>query len=562
MIQVVTDGRQLTAANLFRCSSEKQQLLSLNKPILVTDTPLSIGMKIPSKTLSIRDIADTIGHSYPVHVIDVEHQEELEGWTLADLVDYFEDEERLFALDAQEAAQIHTNNTKTNSNSSYRRRRKAAKKRSSYSQNQRVLNQISLEFSKTPLKHKFASPQFVRDIDWIDHAWPRNRQNVQDDVYPNVQYYCLTSAAGCYTDFHVDFGGTAVWYHILSGQKQFCLIPPTKQNLAVYEDWLGRPDQAAVFLPDLIQPPEQVIRITMQPGQTLIIPTAWIHAVYTPTDSIVMGGNFLHSLDMPGQLEVQHLECRTRVQEKFRFPFFREIHFYAGGTMLQRLREGSICQAEMEGLPSLLYALQEWWKVDSKGTVGLQTGPTVVRAANTAAQANGCSSVEECLQQLGQEYQRVLQRGIQSDNVRPPGVPKSNSETTTTTTTTTARLPKLKLKLSSKTATTTNDSSASKTTKFRISLSSTAIPQKPPPFLKTKRPREDTEWIADQPSSAMDDEWMPLTTCGGSNSSKQRRMTSPRPKPTKSKPTTTTSSSCKPTKKATSARQRLMKRFR
>lgn len=27
------------------------------------------------------------------------------------------------------------------------------------------------------------------------------------------------SVGGCYTDFHVDFGGTSVWYHILHGKK-------------------------------------------------------------------------------------------------------------------------------------------------------------------------------------------------------------------------------------------------------------------------------------------------------------------------------------------------------
>lgn len=26
------------------------------------------------------------------------------------------------------------------------------------------------------------------------------------------------SVKGCYTDFHVDFGGTSVWYHILKGK--------------------------------------------------------------------------------------------------------------------------------------------------------------------------------------------------------------------------------------------------------------------------------------------------------------------------------------------------------
>jgi len=27
------------------------------------------------------------------------------------------------------------------------------------------------------------------------------------------------SVGKCYTDFHIDFGGTSVWYHVLRGQK-------------------------------------------------------------------------------------------------------------------------------------------------------------------------------------------------------------------------------------------------------------------------------------------------------------------------------------------------------
>ena len=38
-------------------------------------------------------------------------------------------------------------------------------------------------------------------------------------MYPKVQKYCLMSVRGCYTDFHIDFGGTSVWYHVLRGKK-------------------------------------------------------------------------------------------------------------------------------------------------------------------------------------------------------------------------------------------------------------------------------------------------------------------------------------------------------
>ncbi len=39
------------------------------------------------------------------------------------------------------------------------------------------------------------------------------------DVVVYAYRYCLMSVKGCYTDFHIDMGGTSVWYHILQGTK-------------------------------------------------------------------------------------------------------------------------------------------------------------------------------------------------------------------------------------------------------------------------------------------------------------------------------------------------------
>jgi hypothetical protein len=38
-------------------------------------------------------------------------------------------------------------------------------------------------------------------------------------------------------DFHIDFGGTSVWYHIFKGEKIFYFIQPTATNLSLYERW-------------------------------------------------------------------------------------------------------------------------------------------------------------------------------------------------------------------------------------------------------------------------------------------------------------------------------------
>lgn len=250
----------------------------------------------------------------------------------------------------------------------------------------RVLNQISLEFSPTPLSKCVKSPQFVRDLDWIDHMWNPARKMAGD--YPRVQYYCLTSTNGCFTDFHVDFGGTSVWYNILSGKKVFLLVPPTKQNLALYEKWLCRKDQGDIFFPDMrgVMPVEEngdnlndaesgnsdqelvgvedCVKIILEKGQTFIIPTGWIHAVYTPVDSLVIGGNFLHGFDIKGQLDVHCVETRTRVPAKFRFPSFVQMYFYAGAEYFKRLmnpaKYGEIRKEELDGLSHLVTALRSW----------------------------------------------------------------------------------------------------------------------------------------------------------------------------------------------------------
>ena len=44
--------------------------------------------------------------------------------------------------------------------------------------------------------------------------------------------------ADCFTDFHIDFGGSSVWYHVIKGEKVFYVIRPTTSNLTLYEQWL------------------------------------------------------------------------------------------------------------------------------------------------------------------------------------------------------------------------------------------------------------------------------------------------------------------------------------
>ena len=72
--------------------------------------------------------------------------------------------------------------------------------------------------------------------------------------YSKIQFYLITSVKGCYMDYHIDISGSSVWYHVVIGTKEICLIEPSKENLSIYENWLNPHDVNNVFLPDLIPP--------------------------------------------------------------------------------------------------------------------------------------------------------------------------------------------------------------------------------------------------------------------------------------------------------------------
>lgn len=70
------------------------------------------------------------------------------------------------------------------------------------------------------LLRQVSAPAFVYQLDLMTQAWPQQQQQQQsgssDSGRPrSVLLYTLCSPGGCYTDWHIDFGGSAVWYHMI-----------------------------------------------------------------------------------------------------------------------------------------------------------------------------------------------------------------------------------------------------------------------------------------------------------------------------------------------------------
>ncbi|KAJ5138931.1 uncharacterized protein N7515_003779 [Penicillium bovifimosum] len=255
-----------------------------------------LGMVIP-KGLSVRAVAELYGPGERVEVIDVKSQQgEDKRWTMQKWADYYESTEV----------------------------------------NKPVRNVISLEVSQSKLGRLIRRPKVVRDLDLQDAVWPEELKAIGE--YPKVQFYCLMSVADCYTDFHIDFGGSSVYYHILKGKKTFFFIPPKDKHLKKYEEWCNSPAQDSMFLGDQTK---ECYRVDLSEGDTMLIPSGWIHAVWTPENSLVIGGNFLTKLNYGMQIKVLNIEKDTKVPKKFRYPFFQKIQWY---TALRYLEDDPIPQ--------------------------------------------------------------------------------------------------------------------------------------------------------------------------------------------------------------------------
>ncbi|XP_029350809.1 lysine-specific demethylase 7A [Echeneis naucrates] len=288
-----------------------------NYPIGVTEME-ALGLKLPAPTFSVKDVEQYVGGDKVIDVIDVARQADSK-MKLSEFIKYFTKSHR-----------------------------------------PKVLNLISLEFSDTKMSELVEVPDVAQKMSWVENYWP------DDSFFPKpfVQKYCLMGVKDSYTDFHIDFGGTSVWYHVLWGEKIFYLIKPTPANLALYEAWSSSPNQSEVFFGEKV---EKCYKCVVPQGTTLLIPTGWIHAVLTSQDCMAFGGNFLHNLNIGMQLRCYEMERRLKTPDLFKFPYFEAICWYVAKNlleMLKELREDSCPPPTylVEGVKALIGALKTWLK--------------------------------------------------------------------------------------------------------------------------------------------------------------------------------------------------------
>ncbi|CAF3224262.1 unnamed protein product [Rotaria socialis] len=348
------------------------------KPILISSRD-GLELTLPDRTITLQEINKLIGPEQHVDIIDCEKQV-IYKMSFNDYAEYFE----------------------------------------SYDRN-KIYNVLSLEVSNTKLGESVIIPKIVRDLSWATigvwpdkkksekcdgnveakglknkNAWPlesplakfkrrtisssgdTDQSDDDEDLKsnhfenfdrPEVAKYCLISPQSSYTDFHIDFGGSSVWYSIVRGEKIFYLIEPTDENLQKYADWSNSPNESETFLGDCVS---HCYKMHIREGNTILLPPGWIHAVYTVTDSLVFGGNFLQSMGVDMQLRIYELERLAKVPHKFKYPLFETYHWYAAKHFYDKLREynhlnsSAISPILQQASESIIYNMNRWLTVDRR----------------------------------------------------------------------------------------------------------------------------------------------------------------------------------------------------
>lgn len=308
---------------LIEVSDDMDQALKrrrVHKPILVPEADFArIGMRLasPREQLSVDFITSKVGADHPIEVMDVLSQQGVQpGWNMQKWCDYF------------------CGDT---------------------SARDRIRNVISLEVSEVDgVGKQFRRPQLVCEMDLADKVWEycvsretelAANSKRKTSPRPAVTKYCLMSVENSFTDFHIDFGGTLVYYTVISGAKSFLMFPPTIANLQIYQNWCLESNQNYMWLPDYktrvaggrgkLELLEGGFKVSLSAGDVFMIPSGWIHAVYTPSDSVVIGGNYLTLTDMKVQLQIARVERATNVPTKYRFPMFNKLLWFTSWYYLK-----------------------------------------------------------------------------------------------------------------------------------------------------------------------------------------------------------------------------------
>lgn len=141
---------------------------------------------------------------------------------------------------------------------------------------------------------------------------------------PSYEKFFIYSMKKSFTNLHVDFGGTFVYYYVMEGSKIFWIAPPTKENLEMYKRLEASGQDIWTHEKEFLM--KNFERHELHAGDLAFIPTGYLHFVYTPSKSLVFGGNFLNQNKLKQHFEITRFEEECNVKAE-KYKLFWDVQF-------------------------------------------------------------------------------------------------------------------------------------------------------------------------------------------------------------------------------------------
>ena len=289
------------------------------KPIVI-GKPDGLGLNVPN-VQSSKHLEVFLGSNFPVNIHDVLENEERTA-KLFEWTDHFDNDDNTL-------------------------------------ENVSIVHQ--LDITSTKLFKLIKPPKIFKQIDIIDMSWPKSDSN-EDFLFecPKASLFLSIGDATSFTDFSVGMAGSTTWYYNIVGSKTYYLVPPTDDNLKIFENRGKINNLDRRFFGDVV---DACYKLQTRERETIIIPGGWMSASYVNEKSICLVGEIFDIFNVPSQIGCYEMQKRLKSLNTIRFPHFEALVWCATETILQIL-VSSVLKYSKQGIvntaKALIPILRKW----------------------------------------------------------------------------------------------------------------------------------------------------------------------------------------------------------
>ena len=222
-----------------------------------------------------------------------------------------------------------------------------------------------VDITGTKLMRLLKPPRVLRQFDLVESAWPKSDSNTEDFLFekPKQSLFLSMGDAGSFVDFQMGMVGAAVWFYNISGSRTFYLVPPTEDNLKIFEERAKINCLDNRFFGDLAN---ACYKLVTREGEFVIVPAGWMVASYLNTQGISLIGEFCNVFSLHEHILCYELQRKLKSLNTLRYPRF-EVLVWCAAELVQRLLSNSppkdtppSCKGVVDSARGLVTFLRKW----------------------------------------------------------------------------------------------------------------------------------------------------------------------------------------------------------